>query len=53
LIGEIGVVKRCRGSEGKVLVHGELWQARFSEPCAEGARVVVERVEQLVLVVNR
>jgi membrane-bound serine protease (ClpP class) len=52
LVGEIGLVKQARGLEGKVQVHGELWQARFSEPCAEGAKVVVERVEQLVVVVK-
>ncbi|MBI5551114.1 MAG: nodulation protein NfeD [Desulfobacterales bacterium] len=52
LVGEIGVVKQARGSEGKVLVHGELWQARFSEPCAEGAKVAVERVDGLVVVVK-
>jgi membrane-bound serine protease (ClpP class) len=52
LVGEIGVVKKAVGSEGKVLVHGELWQARFGEPCAEGAKVVVERVDGLVVVVK-
>ncbi len=52
LVGEIGVVKQSLGSEGKVLVHGELWQARFSEPCAEGAKVAVERVDGLVVVVK-
>jgi membrane-bound serine protease (ClpP class) len=52
LVGEIGVVKQARGPEGKVLVHGELWQASFSEPCAENAKVVVERVDGLVVVVK-
>ncbi|MBI5063467.1 MAG: nodulation protein NfeD, partial [Desulfatitalea sp.] len=52
LVGEIGVVKHALGLEGKVLVHGEMWQARFSEPCAEGAKVVVERVDGLVVVVK-
>ncbi len=52
LVGEIGVVKQARGLEGKVLVHGELWQARFSEPFAVGAKVVVERVDRLVVVVR-
>jgi len=52
LVGEIGVVKQALGLEGKVLVHGELWQARFGEPCAEGAKVVVERVDGLVVFVK-
>jgi membrane-bound serine protease (ClpP class) len=52
LVGEIGVVKKASGLEGKVMVHGEMWQARFSEPCAEGAKVVVERVDGLVVVVK-
>jgi membrane-bound serine protease (ClpP class) len=52
LVGEMGVVKKASGLEGKVLVHGEMWQARFSEPCVEGAKVVVERVERLVVVVK-
>jgi membrane-bound serine protease (ClpP class) len=52
LIGEIGVVKACQGAEGKVLVHGELWQARFTQPAAVGGKVVVEAVDSLVVVVK-
>lgn len=52
LIGETGVVKLCRELEGKVLVHGELWQARFSAPVSVGDKVVVEAVDRLVVEVK-
>jgi membrane-bound serine protease (ClpP class) len=49
LVDEIGVVKQIDGSEGKVMVHGELWQAVFSEPVSVGAKVRVRSVENLVV----
>jgi membrane-bound serine protease (ClpP class) len=52
LIGEIGVVKQAQGLEGKVLVHGEMWQARFSQPAAVGTKVQVEAVKGLVVTVK-
>ncbi|MDA8138730.1 MAG: nodulation protein NfeD [Desulfobacteraceae bacterium] len=53
LVGEIGLVKVCQGLEGKVLVHGELWQARFKESVAVGTKVRIEAVDGLVVVVKQ
>lgn len=52
LVGEVGVVKQMDGTRGKVLVHGELWQAVFLEPVTDGARVQVKSVDSLVLSVR-
>lgn len=51
LIDEIGVVKQVEGQRGKIQVHGELWQAVFTEPIAEGEQVQVKAVENLVVTV--
>ena len=51
LVGEVGVVKKANGREGKVLVHGELWQARFQEPAPVGTKVTVQSVDRLVVIV--
>jgi membrane-bound serine protease (ClpP class) len=53
LIGEIGVVKIALSPEGKVFVHGELWQAVADEPLPVGCRVRVTGVRGLVLEVCR
>ncbi len=52
LVGEIGVVKQRMDPEGKVFVHGELWQARSASPVETGQRVRVIRVENLILEVE-
>jgi membrane-bound serine protease (ClpP class) len=49
LVGEIGVVKKALAPEGKVFVHGELWNARSRMPLHEGARVRVIRVTGLTV----
>jgi membrane-bound serine protease (ClpP class) len=49
LIGEIGVAQTALAPEGKVFVHGELWDAVSSEPIVLGASVVVSRVDGLKL----
>ena len=49
LIGEIGIVKKDLAPEGKVFVHGELWNASADTPISEGARVRVIKVVNLVL----
>jgi membrane-bound serine protease (ClpP class) len=51
LAGEIGVVKQIDGRRGKVLVHGELWQAIFTEDVSVGEKVRVQSVENLVITV--
>ena len=52
MIGEIGVARTALGPEGKVFVHGELWNAAASSSIAEGARVRVVGVNGLHLVVE-
>jgi membrane-bound serine protease (ClpP class) len=49
LIGEIGIVKKSIKPEGKVFVHGELWNAKAKEPVSEGTKVRVVDVANLVL----
>ena len=52
LIGEIGVAQSPLVPEGKVFVHGEIWNAMSSAPVPIGAKVVVRRVEGLRLEVS-
>ena len=52
LLGEIGVVKEPILKEGKVFVHGELWNAISKDPIEKGAKVRVVKVENLVLEVE-
>ena len=52
LVGEIGIVKKALAPEGKVFVHGELWNARAKEPLDENVKVRVVQVVNLVLEVE-
>jgi membrane-bound serine protease (ClpP class) len=52
LVGEIGVVKKALLPEGKVFVHGELWNARAKDPIEKDAKVRVVQVVNLVLEVE-
>ena len=52
LIGEIGVAQSALQPEGKVFVHGELWDAVSSANIAPGTRVLVKRVDGLRLEVE-
>ena len=52
MIGEIGVTQSPLVPEGKVFVHGEIWNAISSAPVPIGAKVVVRRVEGLQLEVS-
>ena len=50
LDGEVGVVTRDLGAEGKVLIHGEIWDAvADGSPIPRGRRVRVVRVEGMLL----
>jgi membrane-bound serine protease (ClpP class) len=51
-VGEIGIVKKALAPEGKVFVHGELWNARADSPIDEGVKVKVVQVVNLVLEVE-
>ena len=52
MIGEIGVARTALGPDGKVFVHGELWNAVAKKQIDEGARVRVAGVEGLQLLVE-
>jgi membrane-bound serine protease (ClpP class) len=52
LVGEIGIVKKALAPEGKVFVHGELWNARAKDPIDENAKVRIVQVVNLVLEVE-
>jgi membrane-bound serine protease (ClpP class) len=52
MIGEIGVARTALGPDGKVFVHGELWNAVAKKQIDEGARVRVSGVEGLHLLVE-
>jgi membrane-bound serine protease (ClpP class) len=52
MIGEIGVTKTPLSPDGKIFIHGELWNAVASEPVAVGEQVVVDRVNGLTLEVT-
>ncbi len=52
MIGEIGVARTALGPDGKVFVHGELWNATARAAIAEGTRVRVAGVNGLHLVVE-
>jgi len=52
LIGEIGVAETMLAPNGKVFVHGELWDAVSAAPIPAGKHVVVRQVEGLTLRVD-
>jgi membrane-bound serine protease (ClpP class) len=52
LIGQIGTVKSIDGKTGRVMVHGETWQARFKQPVSVGSQVEVEAVDRLTVIVK-
>jgi membrane-bound serine protease (ClpP class) len=52
MIGELGVVQADLSPWGKILVHGELWDAHAGETISKGARVRVRKIEGLTLEVE-
>ena len=52
LIGETGVAQSGLNPEGKVFVHGELWDAVSSTPIPAGQAIVVRKVNGFVLQVD-
>jgi len=53
MIGEQGEVISTINHEGKVFVHGEIWQAESDEILHKGEKVIVQNVEGLKLRVRR
>jgi len=52
LVGEIGVVKKALMPEGKVFVHGELWNAKAQKAIDEDTKVRIVNVVDLMLEVE-
>ena len=52
LLGETGVAQSALSPQGKVFVHGELWDAIASSPMPAGQLVVVRRIDGLILEVD-
>ncbi len=52
LVGETGVAQTILSPQGKVFVHGELWDATASTPLAIGELVRVSKVDGLMLEVT-
>jgi len=52
LLGEIGLVKKALAPEGKVFVHGELWNATAKERIEVNTKVRVVNVAGLILEVE-
>jgi membrane-bound serine protease (ClpP class) len=52
LMNETGVVKKDLQPEGKVFIHGELWNARSTRPLPAGTKVRIVRVDSLMLEVE-
>ena len=52
LVGETGVAQTALSPQGKVFVHGELWDAIASSAMPAGQLVVVRRVDGLTLQVD-
>lgn len=52
LVGETAVAQTALSPQGKVFVHGELWDAVASSPLPPGQMVVVRKIDGLTLQVE-
>ena len=52
LVGEMGVAQTTLSPQGKVFVHGELWDAVASSALPPGQMVIVRSIEGLILQVD-
>ena len=53
LLGEIGSASTDLNPDGKVFVHGELWNARSERPIRKGEQIRVVRVDGLQLLIEK
>jgi membrane-bound serine protease (ClpP class) len=53
MVGEVGIAKSDVHKEGKVLIHGEYWNACSERPIPAGARVRVVKVHGLTIEVEQ
>ena len=49
MIGQVGVAQTSLGPEGKVFVHGELWNAVATQPVTSGTSVRIRSLDGLLL----
>ncbi|HET7840155.1 MAG TPA: nodulation protein NfeD, partial [Terriglobia bacterium] len=49
MVDSVGIAQTALAPDGKVLVHGEIWEAHAASPVALGARVRVREVRGLTL----
>jgi membrane-bound serine protease (ClpP class) len=49
LVGEIGIAQTTLAPVGKVVVHGEFWDAVSTEPVPAGERIVIRQINGLTL----
>ena len=49
LKGEVGEVKEWREKEGYVFINGELWKAISEVPLNPGDKVIMQKIEGLIL----
>jgi len=52
MLGALGVAQADLAPAGKVLVHGELWEAHAGEAISKGSRVRVRKIDGLTLEVE-
>ena len=52
LIGEVGEVKEWSETNGKIFVHGELWNAISEVPLYPGDKAIIRAVNGLILKVK-
>ncbi len=52
MVGEIGIARTTVAHDGKVFVHGEIWNATAAVPISEGTKVRVKTVDGLRVVVE-
>ena len=52
MLGEVGEVKEWNVTEGKIFVHGELWNATSEIPLSPGDKAIIQAVEGLTLKVK-
>lgn len=53
LLGAEGTAVSAIGPEGKVIIHGEYWDASSSEAIAPGEKIVVDAVQGMLLKVRK
>jgi membrane-bound serine protease (ClpP class) len=52
IIGETGYAATDLKNIGSVMVHGEIWKARATEPIAKDAPIIVKAIDKMVVVVE-